>query len=184
MRQGDPISPLLFDLGVDALDAVLCRTKAVGHIQGVVPHLIPEGVSHLQYADDTIIMIQNNELGIANLKLLLICFELLSGLKINLHKSEVFVMGVSPQEQARVANLLNCKQGAFPFTYLGFAMHERKLSIADMEPLVRAVGKRVEPWQGRFMSSAARLTLSMLASPASRYTRWVCSCWLTAPTWA
>jgi hypothetical protein len=30
--------------------------------------------------------------------------------------------------------------------------------IADLEPVVATVGKRVEPWQGRFLSSAARLT--------------------------
>jgi mannosylglycoprotein endo-beta-mannosidase len=31
--------------------------------------------------------------------------------------------------------------------------------MADLEPLVASVGKRAAPWQGRFMSSAARLTL-------------------------
>jgi hypothetical protein len=38
-------------------------------------------------------------------------------------------------------------------------MSDHKLSIADNEPLVAVVGKRAAPWQGRFMSSAARLTL-------------------------
>jgi hypothetical protein len=80
-------------------------------------------------------------------------------MKINFHKSEVIVMGVDAEEQARVARLLNCKQGKFPFTYLGFTMSDHKLSMADMEPLVAAVGKKAAPWQGRFMSSAARLTL-------------------------
>jgi hypothetical protein len=83
----------------------------------------------------------------------------MSGMKINFHKSEVIVMGVSAQEQARVARLLNCNQGKFPFTYLGFTISDHKLSIADVEPLVATVGKRAAPWQGRFMSSAARLIL-------------------------
>jgi hypothetical protein len=39
------------------------------------------------------IMIENYDLGITNLKFLLICFELLSGLKINYHRSKVIVMG-------------------------------------------------------------------------------------------
>jgi hypothetical protein len=38
-------------------------------------------------------------------------------------------------------------------------MSDNKLTIADMERLVAAVAKRAAPWQGRFMSSAARLTL-------------------------
>jgi hypothetical protein len=62
---------------------------------------------------------------IANLKFLLICFEILSVLKINFLKSEVIVMGVSQEEQTRVAHALNCREGAFPFTYLGFLMADR-----------------------------------------------------------
>jgi hypothetical protein len=60
----------------------------------VIAHLLLGGVTHLQYADDTMIMIENDNNSINNLKFLLICFELLSGLKINYHKSEVIVMGV------------------------------------------------------------------------------------------
>jgi hypothetical protein len=159
VRQGDPISPLLFNFVADALAAILDRAKVAGHIKGVVPHLIPGRVSHLQYADDTMILIQNTQESLTNLKFLLLCFELLSGMKINFHKSEVIVMGAGEAEQARVARLLNCKQGKFPFTYLGFTMSDHKLSMADVEPLVASVGKRAAPWQGRFMSSAARLTL-------------------------
>jgi hypothetical protein len=72
----------------------------------------------------------------------------MSGMKINFHKSEVIVMGVTAQEQARVARLLNCNQRKFPFTYLGFTISDHKLSIADVEPLVATVGKRAAPWQG------------------------------------
>jgi hypothetical protein len=99
LRQGDPISPLLFDFVADALDAILSKARVAGHIEGVVPHLIPGGVSHLQYADDTMILLQNTDRGIRNLKFILLCFELLSGMKINFHKSEVIVMGVAPKEE-------------------------------------------------------------------------------------
>jgi hypothetical protein len=72
---------------VDALALILNKVNQAGHISGVVPHLIPRGIAHLQYADDTMILIQNNDLAIANLKFLLICFELVSGMKINYHKA-------------------------------------------------------------------------------------------------
>jgi hypothetical protein len=150
---------LLFNFVADALAIILARAKVAGHIHGVVPHLIPGGVSHLQYADDVMILIQNSQEGMINLKFLLLCFEFLSGMKINFHKSEVIVMGVDVAEQARVARLLNCKQGKFPFTYLGFTMSDHKLTMADLEPLVASMGKHAAPWQGRFMSSAARLTM-------------------------
>ena len=116
VRQGDPISPLLFDFIADALALMLDAASRAGHIKGVIPHLIPGGVTHLQYADDTILLIQNDTLSMANLKFLLICFELLSGLKINYLKSEVIAMGISTQEQTRIANLLNCRVSSFPLT--------------------------------------------------------------------
>jgi hypothetical protein len=69
-------------------------------------------------------------------------------------------MGVDAREQARVANLLNFREGAFPFRYLGFPMSDKKHTIADMEPVVATFGGRMEPWQGRFLSSASRLILT------------------------
>ncbi|KAE8819993.1 hypothetical protein D1007_02175 [Hordeum vulgare] len=54
VKQGDLVSSLLFNIVVDALAGILDKAKLAGHLQGVVDHLIPGGgVSHLQYADDT-----------------------------------------------------------------------------------------------------------------------------------
>jgi hypothetical protein len=39
-------------------------------------------------------------------------------------------------------------------------MSDKNLTIADMEQIVATVGKRDDPWKGRYMSSAARLTLT------------------------
>ena len=64
---GGPISPILFDLAVDALAAILDKAKMADHISGVVGHLIPGGgVTHLQYADDTMIMVEGSGLDIVN----------------------------------------------------------------------------------------------------------------------
>jgi hypothetical protein len=93
VRQGDPLSPLLFNFIGEALSRILSVASRAGHIYGVVPHLLDGGISHLQYADDTLILIQNSDEDITNLKFLLMCFEDMSGLKINYHKSEVIAMG-------------------------------------------------------------------------------------------
>jgi hypothetical protein len=160
VRQGDPLSPILFDFMVDALAAILTRAKESGHIQGVVSHLIPGGMTHLQYADDTMIMIEPSDLGIANLKLLLLCFENMSGLKINFTKSEAIVTGVDDAERRRIADLLNCNLGDLPMTYLGLPVSDKTLSVADWYFLTEKVGHRVDPWQGLFLASAGRLELT------------------------
>lgn len=77
------------------------------------------GVSHIQYADDTIIMINGSESSILHLKIVLYCFEWLSGLKMNFHKSDVYVFGVEQAEQEWLANMLNYRLGDWPTKYLG-----------------------------------------------------------------
>jgi hypothetical protein len=65
---------------------LLDHASSAGHIKGVVSHLVDNGVTHLQYADDTILLIELDDSSIANLKFILICFEILSSLKINFSK--------------------------------------------------------------------------------------------------
>ena len=99
LRQGDPLSPILFNLVADALSAFLDKAVQKQRLVGVVPHLIHGGISHIQYADDTAIMIDGSDQSILNLKLILYYFEWLSGLKINFHKSEVFVFGADQSKK-------------------------------------------------------------------------------------
>jgi hypothetical protein len=145
VRQGDPLSPILFDFIVDGLAAILAKASSAGHIEGVIPHLIPGGVTHLQYADDTMILIRPTGVGIANLKTILLCFENMSGLKINFDKSEVVVMGVTLELQHRVAGMLNCKRGEFPIKYLGLPISDKPLRVADWNFLPEKIGHRVDP---------------------------------------
>ncbi|XP_073351828.1 uncharacterized protein [Aegilops tauschii subsp. strangulata] len=159
LRQGDPASPLLFNFVGDALGAMLDQARAAGNIRGVVGDLIPGGVSRLQYADDTLLF-EPDLHNIAMVKGILLCFELMSRLKINFHKCEVVSIGMDAAESLRVANLLNCKLGKLPFTYLGLLIAEKKWLISDWEPLWNKMAGRVCPWRGRFTSSGARLILT------------------------
>jgi hypothetical protein len=160
VRQGDPLSQILFDFMVDALAAMISRVKEVGHKQGVVSHLILGGVLHMQYADDTLILIEPNDLGIVNLKFLLLCFENMLGLKIIFTKSEGVLTGVTLPEQRRIAKGLNCKLGALPISYLGLPVSDRPLKVLDWDFLMEKVGHRADPWQGLFLASARRLELT------------------------
>jgi hypothetical protein len=151
---------------VDGLAAMLSRANSMGDIRGVVPHLIPGGVTDLQYADDTMTLIELTDVGIANLKALLLCFENMLGLKINFDKSKVVVIGMAEAAKCRVANMLNCKLEKFPIKYLGLPMRDRPLSVADWGFLTEKVGHHVDPWQGLFLASVGclELTNSFLSS--------------------
>ena len=83
LRQGDPLSPVLFNIVADMLALLISRAREENQIKGVVPHLAEGGLSILQYADDTILFLEDNIEQAKNLKLVLRAFEDLSGLKIN-----------------------------------------------------------------------------------------------------
>jgi hypothetical protein len=100
----------------DALATILARANEASHIQGAVSHLIPGGVTHLQYEDDTMILIDPSMMGIENLKLLLLCFENMSRIKINFTKSEAVATGATEAEKLRVDNSLNYKLGRLPMS--------------------------------------------------------------------
>ena len=75
LRQGDPLSPLLFNIIADMLATMIARAKEDGQVAGLIPHLVEGGVSILQYADDTIIFMEHNLGKALNMKLILCIFE-------------------------------------------------------------------------------------------------------------
>jgi hypothetical protein len=75
-------------------------------VEGLIPHLVDGGVSILQYADDTIIFMENNLEKALNMKLILYLFEQLSGLKINFHKSEIYCFGRAKEIEEDYRELL------------------------------------------------------------------------------
>jgi hypothetical protein len=106
-------------------------------------HLIPEGITHIQYVDDTILMVEGDDLSITNMKFILYCFEWMPVLKINYHKSEAYCFGMNELESRRIANMLNCSMGSLPIKYLGLPLSDTKLGMGAFSNLVQKVAKRV-----------------------------------------
>ncbi|XP_073360730.1 uncharacterized protein [Aegilops tauschii subsp. strangulata] len=158
--QGVHISPLLFNLDIHALAGILDKARMAGHLPGVVGHLIPRGgVTHLQYAEDAMIMIEGLDLDIVNLKFLLLCFETMSGLKINFDKSMVVILGYSATEQQRIADNLNCRLATFHIGYLEMPMSDSKILLSAFDLLAGRVASWAEPWCGRFTSRGSKYVL-------------------------
>jgi hypothetical protein len=99
-----------------------------------------------------LILIQYDEEQLINLKFLLLCFDEMSGLKINYLKREVIMLAQPRDVQERVADMLNCKLDAFPFIYLGMPISDKKMTIEQWMFVVLKMAGRIETWLGRFLS--------------------------------
>ena len=66
-------------------------------------------MSHLQFADDTILFASPREEEVQTLKSLLLVFGQISGLKVNLDKSNLFGINLDQNHLSRLALLLDCK---------------------------------------------------------------------------
>ncbi|KAK3219400.1 hypothetical protein Dsin_013370 [Dipteronia sinensis] len=83
LRQRDPLSPFLFNVAVEDLSAVFRKAIDMDMLGGIVFGEATVQVTHLQFADDTIMFIQPNVDYLRNVKRILKCFELASGLHLN-----------------------------------------------------------------------------------------------------
>jgi hypothetical protein len=131
LRQGDLLSPILFNLVADMLVVLIERSKGMGFFDGLVPHLVEDGLSILQYGDDMILFLDDDLEKARGLRLVMSAFEKLSGLKINFHKSELFCFGKTKERVEDYVRLFGCKEGEFPFRYLGIPMSPSRLFNRD-----------------------------------------------------
>jgi high-affinity K+ transport system ATPase subunit B len=100
------------------LVVIINRAKSEGQVNGVIPDLTDDGLSILQYADDTMLFMKHDIDQAQNTKLLLSAFEQMSGLKINYHKSAIFCFGQAKEVESQYEQLFGCQVGSYPFRYL------------------------------------------------------------------
>jgi hypothetical protein len=154
------LSLLIFNLVAETLASLMMKASKQRKVRGVLNHLIPRGITHIQYADNTILMVEGDDASVIDMKFILYCFEWLSGLKINYHKSEAYVFGIEEATRVRIANMLNCQLGELPFKYLGIPISDVKLGRGAFEELTGKVAKRIPPWKGKQSSTGGMLILT------------------------
>lgn len=159
VRQGDPVSPLLFNLVADVFTRMLKKAANNNLIAGVFPPSNPAGVISMQYADDTLLFLDDNINHARNLKWLLSCFEHLSGMRINFHKCDLVPINIDRDVATGFAQTLGCKLSSFPIKYLGAPLHHNKIRREDLQPMVDKIINRAAGWRGRLLSFGKRLVL-------------------------
>jgi hypothetical protein len=105
------------------------------------------------------LFLENNIEKTSTLKWLLVCFEQMSGMKINYDKSDLLTIGMGEDETNDFAKLFCCKKSEFPIKYLGVPLHYSKLRRLDLQPIIDKIIKRIVGWRGRLLSYAGRVTL-------------------------
>ena len=98
LQQGDPLSPYLFVLGMDVLSYLINNAVEGNFMSRCKFGNRGEGeeelvLSHLLYADDTLLFCKAIPDQLTHLRWILMWFDALSGLRINLTKSEIFLAG-------------------------------------------------------------------------------------------
>jgi hypothetical protein len=116
LRQGDPLSPLLFNLVTDVLTKMLAKATGKKLVEGLLGQFREGGILSLQYADDTLICEMS---AIRNLKGALILFERIPEMRINFHKSELISLNLEDEIIHEIAHQLYCPIGSLPFKYQG-----------------------------------------------------------------
>jgi hypothetical protein len=152
LRQGDPLSPMLFKIVSDMLAILIARAKEDGQVRGLIPHLVEGGVSILQYADSIILFMEHDLDKVVNMKLILCLFEQLCGLKINFHKSELFCFGKEKECQDEYEQIFGCVVGALPFKYLGIPIHYRNFLNREWKVIEDRFEKKFASWIGKILS--------------------------------
>ncbi|XP_028102776.1 uncharacterized protein LOC114302016 [Camellia sinensis] len=117
------------------------------------------GISHLQFADDTIIFCEGGTEEVFNIKRVLRCFEVISGLRINFHKSVVCGVGFNEDQTKEFAKVLNCLPSKLPINFLGLPLGENPRMKSTWDPIVAKFQKKLSSWKMRLLSYAGRLTL-------------------------
>jgi hypothetical protein len=115
-------------------------------------------VLHLLFADDTLVFCGASLDQVQALGDLLVCFELVSGLKVNLVKSVVVLVGVVDNVGA-LAEVLGCGIGSLPLPYLGLLLGSRFKDEASWNGVVEKTICSLSSWKRMYLSKGGRVAL-------------------------
>ena len=159
LRQGDPLSPFLFILAMESLHSLTCKAEELGLFKGATIGSDNMSISHLMYADDVIFFGEWSWVNTQNLISMLRVFFLISGLKINVNKSNVLGVGVSDDEISHMAHIIGCGVSKLPFKYLGVPVGSNMSRCVNWNAVTQIFASKLSSWKAKLLSVGGRLSL-------------------------
>jgi hypothetical protein len=135
VRQGDPLSPLLFVLAVDLLQSIISKARHQNLLQLPLTENCGQDFPIVQYADDTLLIMEACPKQLFFLKAVLNSYATLTGLRVNYNKSSMYPINVNPEKMEILSRTFNCQIGSKPFAYLGLPLGLSKPRIQHFYPL-------------------------------------------------
>lgn len=167
LRQGDPLSPYLFILCAEGLSALISQFVGTGQLQGLQ---ICDGapvISHLLFADDSLLYTQATPHDCLIVKYILETYEHASGQQINLQKSNVVFSGsVCPHLRQSLTQILGVEEVSQHDKYLGLPTHVGRSKTETFAYLKDRLTKRLTGWRSKLLSSAGREVLIKVVAQA------------------
>lgn len=158
LRQGDPISSLLFVIAMDILSKMLDKGAIEGRF-GIHPECEAPLITHLSFAYDMLIFFDGTADSLTGILQILEEFRQISGLKINRLKSELLLDGGSISRCRDLAAAMGIAQGALPLRYLGVLLSPKIMTHSDFQPLLDKIAARFSSWIVKHLSFAGRFQL-------------------------
>ena len=143
VRQGDPLSPLLFVLTTDLLQSIVNNAWSKGILKHPITDSFGGDYPIVQYADDTLLILPTDGRVLFNLKCLLRSFSDSTGLHVNFQKSFLVPINVSESRTIHLANTFGCAVGSMPFTYLGLPLGTTKPTLQEFSPMLTTIENRL-----------------------------------------
>lgn len=142
LRQGDPISPLLFVLVMEYLYRLLQGLKSIPDFNF---HARCEKLSivNLSFADDLLLFSRGDVMSVKLVMELFSKFSRSTGLRVNPAKCQAYFGVVASEEKRNIQNITSFSERSLPFRYLGVPMTSKKLSVIHCQPLIDRIVDRI-----------------------------------------